>query len=145
MQWYNDEPSDQMQWYSDEPEVYATVSVGNREIKIRDSPESNAFFASACELDDPEEVLGLSIWLTQMCSLVVDSPERVIANRGMSITIEGRTHAPFATAAGLRMMRSISQTSDRDQRYAVAQFLSYVSYALMHRAANMDPNLIDAP
>lgn len=132
----------QMQYYTDDPSVYATVRVGDREIKVRASVESEAFLESVLALDDAKEILGVSVWLAQMSAFLRDCPEKVINNHGVTFTVCGRVVVPYTTGQGLRLMRSLSRVEDRDQRCAVATFLGCLGEECMHRAANMVPDLV---
>ena len=64
-----------VRWCEDDPMYLATVEVEGRPIKLRSTPESDAFLSSLIDLTDAEEILSASVWVGQKAEQCVSCPE----------------------------------------------------------------------
>jgi hypothetical protein len=123
-----------VEWYSDEPQYLATVVVNGRRIKLRSTPEYEAFLDSLFALTDAEELLAASVWVEQKANQCIRCPELLIAPP-QEITVQGRRIPPFSTPAGESFFTSLKDLADEERRIAVGEFLHVLARQLFANAA----------
>jgi hypothetical protein len=128
-------------WYEDDSMCLAKVEVGDREMKLRTSPEFEEFIQSLLRLTEPEEMLRASAWINQMCCRCVSDPSRLDLSP-TDITVKGILIPAFTTPAGQVFFKSLKDIEDHDHRIAAAIYLKAVARRLFEIALHIDPGLV---
>lgn len=133
----NTDPTEN-KFYTDDPEIIATFLTNGREIKLRTSPEYEAFMDSLNGLL-PECMFQQSIWLQQMSVFLANG----VRGTPHAIGLRGRVITPASTPEAVTFVDSLqSQQFDLVQRQAVAALLSAIAKQLYCNALDRDPSLI---
>jgi hypothetical protein len=127
--------------YEDDPKYLAKIEVGDREIKLRTSPEFEEFIQSLLSVTEPEEMLRASAWINQMCCRCVSDPSRLDLPP-VDITVKGIRIPAFTTPAGQVFFRSLKDIEDHDHRTAAAIYLKAVAQRMFEIALHLDPCLV---
>ena len=122
--------------YSDDTEIVATVTVEGRPIKLRTSPEFEAFMQSVMDLD-PKPMFQQAIWLEQMSHFLTAGEQGKVR----SVRIRGKTFEPRATHEARAFLDALLQLDDVPRR-AAAALLSTVAVRLFHIATDRNPSLV---
>lgn len=118
------------------PEIVATVTVDGRPIKLRSSPEFEAFMRSVLDLD-PKPMFQQAIWLEQMSH----SLSAGVQDEIQSIRIRGKSIDPRATQEALAFLDALFQLDDVPRR-AAAALLSTMAKRLFQIVTDCNPSLV---
>lgn len=127
--------------YEDDPKVYAKVAVNGREIRLRSTPESDAFFNSLLALDDADTLLSATVWLEHKANACAAGPES-LDTEPVAIQFRDRTIVPFSTPEDHDFAQSLSGVDDRDRLYAIGFFLHAVAEQMFDRAVDRNPEIV---
>lgn len=117
----------------DDPAIYAKANINGREIRLRSTPESDAFIRSLVGLESADELLGASVWLAQKAYACIHDPDRLSANP-VPFVIDGRGVVPFSTMEAEEFITTLLDISDRDHLEAIGHYLRMVAENLYCRA-----------
>lgn len=119
--------------YKDDPAIYAKANINGREIRLRSTPESDAFIRSLVGLEIADELLGSSVWLAQKAYACIHNPEWLSADP-VPFEIEGQKVVPFSTLEAEKFVATLLDISDRDHLAAIGQYLRMIAENLCCRA-----------
>jgi hypothetical protein len=123
-------------FYCDDPEIVATVSIDGRPIRLRTSPEFEAFIHSVMLLD-PEPMFEQAVWLEQMSHWL----EAGVRGDAVDMSIWGRTIVPAATHEARVFLETLFDLGDAPRR-AAAVLLRTVAKRFFQIATDRDPSLM---
>jgi hypothetical protein len=123
-------------FYQDDPEIVATVMIDGKPIKLRASPEYNAFIDSVMLLD-PEPMFQQSIWLVQMCHFV-ESGDR---GDEYMMHVFGKAIVPSATPEAHEFLETLYDLGEAPRR-AAAVLLRTFAKRFFDIATDRDPSLV---
>jgi hypothetical protein len=120
----------------DSPEIVATVMVDGKSIKLRGSPEFNAFIDSVMRLD-PEPMFRQAVWLEEMSHFLAAG----VRGDEKDMHIWGRTIVPAATHEARMFLETLYDLADIPRR-AAALLLQTFAKRFFEIATEQDPSLV---
>lgn len=120
----------------DDPEIVATIMMDGRPIKLRGSPEFDAFVDSVMRLD-PEPMFRQAVWLEEMSHFLATG----IRGDGKIMHIWGRTIVPEATLEACVFLETLYDLGDAPRR-AAAVLLQTFAKRFFEIATEQDPSLV---
>ena len=118
------------EFYRDEPQYYGKVELNGKVIRLRSTPESDAFLDSVVQMENPDELLGLTAWLAQKAVTLMEYPE-AIDRPCVPIPLGKRMVKPRPTSEGQQFIASVSRIADRDRLKAIGCFLKELTLQLL--------------
>lgn len=120
----------------DDPEIVATIEIDGRPVKLRGSPEFDAFIDSVMRLN-PEPMFQQAVWLEQMSHFLTAG----IGGDSQIAQIWGKTIIPQATPEACEFLETLYDLRDAPRR-AAAVLLSTFGKRFFQIATEQDPSLV---
>ncbi|MEZ6131146.1 MAG: hypothetical protein R3C59_20935 [Planctomycetaceae bacterium] len=131
--------TDHFATYNDDSAIYAKVEIDGREIRLRSTPQSDAFFASLARLESTDELLGASVWLAQKAFACIHNPDALLTDP-VPLVIDQRRIVPYSTQEAEDFVGTLLDVHDRVHLAAIGRFLNIVAEGLCYRASPEAPH-----
>lgn len=123
-------------YYCDDPEIIATVMIDGRPIRLKGSPEFDAFLESVMRLE-PEPMFQQAVWLLEAAYFV----KAGIRCEPPAIPVWGRRIVPAATDEAVQFVDSLYDLEEVPRR-AAAVLLELFAKRFFDFATDRDPSLV---